>query len=297
MLFSGVIISIVAFGLSRINLIDYNAINQSLLEKNIHHNYILELPETNSSERLFRRSLIENIYVVKSKNQNETKPFVIVENKKIDLFELKDKIIDWQSMRGEYDKYHMIYQLHIDKTIKMEFVNQLKNELAKSGGTRIAYAVVPKNPEYDIRFYKDFSFQTRIPNWHSDWFNPKEIYYDVNRFQNIIEINQSASGNCLINDEPVEKEKIKQTIKHLITNDSDYIIKFHVNDSVDFSDYFRVVSYSREVISELRNEYSKETYSDQFDWLDYEKVEEVKRKYPLRIFELTTDFKKMINEE
>ena len=31
--------------------------------------------------------------------------------------------------------------------------------------------------------------------------------------------------------------------------------------------------------------------------LDYEKEKEVKRKYPLRIFELTTDFKKMINEE
>lgn len=297
MLFSGVIISIVAFGLSRINLIDYKAINQSYLEKNIHHNYILELPETNSYERLYRRSLIEDIYMVKSKNPNKKEPLIIVENNKADLNKLEEIIIHWQSMRSEYDIPHMVYQLHIDKTIKMGFINQLKNELAKSGGTRIAYAVVPRNPEYDIWYYKDFSFQTRIPNWHSDWFNPKEIFDDVIRFQNIIEINQSASGNCFINDEPVEKEKIKQTIKHLITNDSDYIIKFHVNDSVEFSDYFRVVSYSREVINELRNEYSKETYSEQFDWLDYEKMEEVKGKYPLRIFELTTDFKKMIKEE
>jgi biopolymer transport protein ExbD len=296
MLLTGVIISIIAFGLSRINLIDYKTINQNYLVKNIHHNYRLELPETNSCERLFRRSLIENIYVVKSKNQNETEPLIIVENKKIDLYELKDKIMDWQSMRGEYDKYHMIYQLHIDKTIKMEFINQVKTELAKSGGTRIAYAVVPKNPEYDIRFYKDYSFQTQIPNWHSDWFLLKDIYNDINSFQNIININQSISGECFINDKPVENDKIKQILRHLITNDTDYIIKFHVNDSVRFSDYFRVVSYSREVVNELRNEYSKETYSEQFDWLDYENGEEVKRKYPLRLFELKTDFKKMINE-
>ena len=85
----------------------------------------------------------------------------------------------------------------------------------KSGGTRIAYAVVPKNPEYDIRYYKDFSFQTRIPNWHSDWFNPKDIYDDINRFQNIININQSISGKCFINNNPVENDKIKEDIKTL----------------------------------------------------------------------------------
>nr|WP_320119527.1 hypothetical protein [uncultured Marinifilum sp.] len=297
MLLTGVIISIIAFGLSRINLIDYKAINHNYLAKNIHNNYSLELPETNSYERLFQRSLIENIYVVKSKSQNENEPFIVVENKKIDLNELNDKIMDWQSVRSEYEIPHMVYQLHIDKTIKMGFVNQLKNELAKSGVTRIAYAVVPINPEYDIRYYKDFSFQTWLPNWYSDWFNPKEIYDDINRTRNIIEIKQGTSGKCFINDKTVENDKIKQILKHLITNDLDYIIKFHVNDSVEFSDYFRVISYSREVINELRNEYSKETYSEQFDWLDFEKEKEVKRKYPLRIFELTTDFKKMINEE
>ncbi len=296
MLLTCVIISIIAFGLSRINLIDYKAINHNYLAKNIHNNYRLELPETNSYERLFRRSLIENIYVVKSKNQNENEPFIVVENKKIDLNELKDKIMDWQSMRSEYEIPHMVYQLHIDKTIKMGFVNQLKNELAKSGVTRISYAIVPINPVYDIRYYKDFSFQTWLPNW-SDWFNPKEIYDDINRTRNIIEIKQGTSRKCFINDKTVENDKIKQILKHLITNDLDYIIKFHVNDSVEFSDYFRVISYSREVINELRNEYSKETYSEQFDWLDFKKEKEVKRKYPLRIFELTTDFKKMINEE
>ena len=290
MLISVVIVSFVAFGLSRVNLIDYEAINQSYLKKNIRHNYHLELPETNSYERLYRRSLIENIYVVKSKKQLETEPLVIVDNNETDLYKLNEIIMDWQSMRSEYEVPHMVYQLHIDKTIRMDFVNQLKNELAQSGCIRIAYAVVPKNPEYDIRYYKDFSFQTRIQNWHSDWFNPKEIYDGLNRFHNTIEINQSTLGKCFINGKPIENDKIKQTIKHLIINDSDYIIKFHVNDSVVFSDYFKIVSYSREVINELRNEYSQETYSKQYEWLDYKEEKEVKRKFPLRIFELTTDF-------
>ena len=297
MLISVVIVSFVSFGLSRVNLIDYKAINQRYLEKNIYYKYCLELPETDNYERLYRHSLIKNIYVVKSKKQIETEPLIIVNNNETDLHKLNKIIMDWQSMRSEYSVSHMVYQLYIDKTIRMGFVNQLKNELAQLGCTRIAYAVVPKNPEYDIRYYKDFSFQTQIQNWHSDWVNPKEIYDGLNRFHNTIEINQSTLGKCIINGEPVENDKIKQTIKHLIINDSDYIIKFHVNDSVVFSDYFKVISCSREVINELRNEYSQETYSKQIEWLDYEEEKEVKRKFPLRIFELTTDFKKMINKE
>ncbi len=297
MIYSGVVISCLAFGLSRVQLIDYKAINQKYLAKNIHHNYILNLPETNSSESSVRRSFIENIYVVKSKNQHETEPLIIVDNKKTDLYALRDKILDWQSKRSEDDIPLMVYQLHIDKTIKTGFVNRIKIELAKSGGTRIAYAVVPGNPEFDIRFYKDLSFQTRIPNWYSDKFNPKDIYNAINSYRNIINVKQSTSGMCFINDKPVENDQIKQILRHLITKDLDYIIRFHVNDSVDFSDYFRVVTYSREVIDALRNEYSATTYSEQFDRLDNDKSLEVVRKYPIRMFELTTDLVQMLNEE
>ena len=45
MLYSAVIISILAFSLSRINLVDYRRINHICLEKNIAHKYNLELAE------------------------------------------------------------------------------------------------------------------------------------------------------------------------------------------------------------------------------------------------------------
>ena len=118
-----------------------------------------------------------------------------------------------------------------------------------------------------------------------------------NLAMNIIDINQSKSGKCFINGKPIEDDNFKQTVTHLITINSDYMIKFHVNDSVEFSDYFRVVSNSKELVDELRNEYSNETYSKQFKCLGYEEENEVRQKFPLRVFELTNDFKKMINKE
>lgn len=294
MLLTAVIISTIALGLSRINLIDYNAINQKYLTKNIHYNYRLELPKTQNYEKLCRSSLIENIYLVKSKNHNETAPFIVVENNKTDIQGLKKIISDWQAMRDEFDINYMVYQLHIDKTVKMVFVNQLKNELAKLGCRRIAYAVVPQKPKYDIRYYKDCSFPTQIINWHSEWFNPKKVYNDINRFQNIINIKQSTSGECFINNKTIANTDIKKTIKHLITNNYDYIIKFHVNDSVKFSDYFRIILYSNEAINDLRKEYSLKNYSKQFEDLDYDERKEIQMKIPLHLFELTTDFENLL---
>jgi biopolymer transport protein ExbD len=101
----------------------------------------------------------------------------------------------------------------------MEFVNQLKNELAKAGATRVAFAVVPKKPEYDIRFYKDFSFQTRIPNYILANHRPQAFYKAISHFQNPIHIKLNISGKCTINNKPVEDGNIKPTLRALLKID------------------------------------------------------------------------------
>lgn len=297
MLISGVLLSITAFGFSRINLIDYKTINQNYLQKNIHYSYNLELPATDSYEKLFRRSLIENIYIIENKAQQaDNEPVIVVDNEIIAIEKLHEKIVEWQSMRNKYEIPQMVYRLHIHRSIKMNFVNQVKNELTKSGVSKIAYAVIPTNLEYDKKYYQDCSFSMILPNWNADWLNPKTIYKDLNKIQNIIEIKQTES-EYLINGSLLKMNHIKDTIKKLIQNNSDYIIKYHVNDNAHFSDYFRVLSATKEVVNELRDEYSETTYSKQYDLLDYEEEAEVRQKYPYRIFEITTELKEIIENE
>ena len=69
MLISITIVSISSFGLSRINIVDYEAINKMCNQKNIHYNYNFELTESDFYEKLEKRSLIENIYIVERKKQ------------------------------------------------------------------------------------------------------------------------------------------------------------------------------------------------------------------------------------
>ncbi|HOF15953.1 MAG TPA: hypothetical protein PLF32_01265 [Bacteroidales bacterium] len=288
MLISAVLLSIIAFGFSKINLIDYKAINQKLLQKNIHYSYNLELPETESYEKLSEFLSIKNIYIVETKTQQaNAEAVIIVDNK---------KIMNWQSLRSEYDVHRMIYRLHIHKSIKMDFVNQVKKDLSKLGISKIAYAVIPTNREYNEKYYQDCSFPIILPNWNTDSLNLITIYKDLNKIPNIIEVKQIES-DYLINDSLVKKNQIKTLIKNLIRQNPNYIIKYHVNDNIVFSDYFKVLTSSKEAIDDLRNEYSEKKYSKQYDLLDYEEVIEVKQKFPFYVFEITTDLKKRIEIE
>jgi len=125
--------------------------------------------------------------------------------------------------------------------------------------------------------------------------NPKTIK-DLNKVQNIIEIKQTEFDN-VINDTLVKTNRIKSTIKRLIQQNSDYIIKFYVNDNVAFSNYFKVLLSLKEAVNELRNVYSEKKFFKQYDLLDYEEATEVRQKFPFRIFEITTELKEIIENE
>jgi hypothetical protein len=289
MIYSILIIALIAFGLSRINLIDYEKINQNILQNNVFYQYGLDLPETDYFERLDRPSLQEDIYLVKPKpEQAKSVPLIIADNEIIELNQLQEKVKLWQSTRDYYDIDLMTYCLYIDKTIKMNFVYQLKNELAKSGVIKIAFAVVPAHPEFDKRFYQVLTFKMTLPLENMNQSQVFQINKVSERDQNIINIEKAQSGYA-INNILVSPDHLKIILKRLILQTPDYHLKFRVNDTSPFSEYIRVISTIEDVINELRNEYSVINYSKQYNLLDYKELSEVIKKYPFRLVELTND--------
>lgn len=240
---SMLILVVLAFGLSRINLIDYKALNRHVLKNNIYSNYTLELPETNSYERVYT---IKNIYLVHSKEKYANpKPIILIDNEIIPLEEFRKKITEVQSLLNQDFIASDTYRLHIHKTIKMGFVEQIQGVLTKSGVARIAYAVLPTNLELDKRYYyqQDFSFPMNLPNLNA----PKVLKSNMN----IFEINQTNSGECLINTKTVQNSQIKNTLKNIILHNPDYGIIFNINPNIDFSTYFGLLSTVRETVREL----------------------------------------------
>ncbi len=297
MFISMITVSTIAFGLSKVNLIDYKSINNIALQKNIPLKYDLEVPESNCYEiELENRSLTKDIYVVKNKQEENSIPQIFIDNQKVNLKGLGLKIREFQSSVNEYDIYSCAYHLYIDKTIKMDFLNELKKEMSIIDALKIAYAIVPTNVQYDKRYYKDYTFRFRFPKYDSENYSILDRYKELNKFENIIEIKNTDSGEFKVNGITYSIGSLKQIIKENINRNPNYIVKFYINENVDFSGYFNVISKIKEAVDELRNEYSLVAYLKDFENLETEQMNETIEKYSFRIFEITNEMKKQLKE-
>lgn len=292
MFISMIIVSTIALGLSKVNLIDYKSINDIALQKNISYKYNLEVPESNCFESKSEKDyLIKNIYVVRNKQHENSIPQIYIDNQEVTIKNLGLKILDFQNSFNEFDVNLCVYNLHIEKTINMAFVNKLKNEMARINALKIAYAIVPTNAQYDKRYYKDYSFRVRLPNYNFENNTILDIYKETTEFENIIEIENTDSGEYKINGKPYLVDNIKQSIKDKIKWNPNYIVRFYINDNIDFSTYLNIISKIKEAVDELRNEYALTNYSTEFENLEVEQMNQTIEKYKFRIFEITNEMK------
>lgn len=288
LLIAMIILSGISFGFSKIQLIDYKKINEGLLRKSIHYNYNLELPESDVYQKLEKRSLIENIYIITSKeNPDNTKPLIVINNKEIAFTDLSKKIKELQLLKDEADVKFLTFQLHIHRDIKMNFINKTKHELSKAGIFKIAYMVTPSNPKYDKRYYQNLCFPIKLPRYNTDSTKFQEMYKKLNKFENIIDIKPLETGDYLFNDTLIRVENLKEKFKKQIIQNPDYIVKLYSNGKVVFSSYFKILSDLWMVVNELRDMYSMSEYSRKYNELrNYEEVKAVRKKYPVLIFEM-----------
>lgn len=288
-LISALSLSILAFGLSRINLIDYNAINEICLRKNIVHSYQIDLPKSVWTEKWRDNRNEKRIYVA----SENSKPIFIIDNKQVELDSLIYVSSDW---KDEYEDAGIAFvkcKLYISQEQKMSVVNELKSELSKCGIRRITYAVIPAETEYDNRYYRDSEIRTLIPPYRSK----TDLIEDYNKshlFENIIEI-ESREGNLSLNGKLSFTGEFELQIKESIKGNSDYIFKHRIKNNCKYSEYIRIYSLLRKIIVELREEYAMCKYGDELDYLDYEPMKEVYEKYPLRLIEVTEELYNLVD--
>jgi len=297
MLLSFLFIVAFSYSLSKFDVVDYNKYNESYLKNNIHHNFILKLPKSNSYERIQRKSLVVDIYVVYSKKDslNPTPKILVNNNYEIKLDHLYQFTENSCNDRDETERYLITYRLYIHKEIKMKFINEFKHTLSLCGVSKIAYAVNSTNIKYSPFYLKDIIFPYRIHSaLYQEMFGIKELYEDIKKFENIIEVKQLNTNQYAVNGFKTNENNLKKVISSEIQRNSDYILKFYINDSASFSSYFKVVSTLKEIIDTNRNKYSTEFFGvDNYKRLERENLRIVKKKFPFRIYEMT---EKMVKE-
>lgn len=290
LLFSAFSLSILAFGLSKINVIDYKAINEICLQKNILDTYQIALPESFWTEEKWKSYEDENRIYVATQN---SKPIFTIDNEHVEFDSLIHFVLDWRN--DYYGLGTVNCKLYISQELKMSVVNELKTELAKWGIQRIAYAVIPIEREYDERYYRDSEIQSSIPLYLSEK-GLIEFYNEAHLFENIIEV-EINKGNLLLNGEMFSVEEFESQIKETIKINTNYIFKHNIKNNCTYSEYILIYSRLRKVTEELRNEYALRKYKSECNFLDYDATEEVREKYPFRWIEVTEELADLVDKK
>lgn len=167
----------------------------------------------------------------------------------------------------------------------MKDVNELRKLLADIQLFRVQYAVVPKHLEMDVRYYTFLSFSMRTPIWFKDSTQYRKALDYLRTIPNQIDVCRISSNQYMVNGLAVKQDEVKPMLKRMIEKDLDYAVCFSVGDEMPFADYMLVVTSIKEVVDELAEEYALENYSMSLNSLDYNIESEIRRMFPLCLFE------------
>lgn len=250
--FSVIILNAIA--LSAIQWIDIERLNQFVLSKNISYLYQLQLPEFDNPETYHLRDKDEQLYLVLKETGVAT---FVFNQKEHNADELIKALNEANSCKKEY--YQPIYKLSIDRRCAYKDVFKLQKALQQASVHRVCYSVLPKQKEFDSRFYTKQVIWGYIPSQ-----NIVPPLPDNNKPIDLITISLEGS-KIIIN----QDEKIKNWTMYLrktIEDTPSSLIEFYCDDSVIFQDYIRCKHQIKEVIRELRLSYLIEKYGAKEDF-------------------------------
>lgn len=287
MALSAVLVTVLAFGMSRINVVDYKSLDNAFLSRNVPHRYSLELPETEALEKVEHATLSKNAYLVQSKDKTESKCLIVVDGKTVDLKAFSESMEDWRLCHNEADIPLLSCRLNIDKKVKMKDVDEVRQALADMRFYRVQYAVVPRHRELDVRYYAFLSLHPqRIPVRFLGYSLYQKWIEDVSDIPNQIVVMPKGTGTFEINGVTTEERECKARFRYLIQQDLDYIIRFKVDEELLYGDYMEIVTSAMEVLNELKDEFAMEKYSKHCGQLySDEALEEINSRFPFRFFE------------
>lgn len=282
LLISASFIFCISYLMSKIDLIDYENLNKSILRNKIENKYNLVIPESDSYVKLEHKYLINRFYFVE--NKRTKRPIILKDKKEIPFSEVSREVGVFNSYISETEVPFVTYQLHIHKDIQMKFINPLIKEFSLFG-TRIGFAVTPKG---EINKYDNINISLlKSYGQYNKEFNYKVQQTALKKFKNKILIEQNEDGSSNVNKVLIkdDSEIIRIVKKEIRENSENYIIMLSIDGNATFSSYIKILSLFRIAALEVRNEYSLSKYLTKFESLNREQRVEVYNKFPIRVFE------------
>ncbi len=198
MMISLIVVSSLSFGLSKINIVDYKAFNESVIANRLDSTYHLRVPESSSYYKSSRRfTHLPSIALVKPKNieTQEQNELIFIGDTQYDSWTLIDEVKRIKTTFPEELHWNMPMYLMIDENIVMRRVNQLTKNLAIADIEILWYVVIPKKVEIDPKYYtlhqRTYLFTTKESHF---LFNNDTNLERIKSYPNAINIDVSTKG-------------------------------------------------------------------------------------------------------
>ncbi|MFZ1807158.1 MAG: hypothetical protein WAU36_08055 [Cyclobacteriaceae bacterium] len=299
------------------NMADYKKINRNLRLNSVELTYKLNTPKSLSHQVLYRRSLVEDLYVVID-TTNSSNIILFWNNAKgrVVMEDIKKYVQNARMNIPDFEYNQLVINLHIDERVSLEFVNDLKQLLRKIGIRRVQYStgvMYSKYPSYyppfkrvgiqEIlpRYYHEFEFfldsaerldlsKYRIILPESSWYRVKEI----NKY-NRIELRVDEK-KAYLNGEDISDDEISKVMYGFVKRFSpEYLIIYSPDEHISYGRYIEYLDMINFTIDQLREQMSQDMFEHSYDeWDFYGKTNTIERKYPRAILEWTFEEKRLL---
>ena len=264
LIFISFILSITFF-ISKIEFINNDAINASLLSKNIIYKHNINRVTSEEFEILKEdKSLYFPLYLKKDKD----KLIITTDDvhKNIELKPLSEKIEVFKKRFPRALEPYITYILYVDKDLNMNDVHKTQQYLKEKGAKRIHYSVQDKNYPFYIRGNRTFG--VRMNDYKIEDLEPK-----------LIKISILKNGEFYFQNDSLSKEELRISITKKLQKDgfSPFIISF--NDTTKFEEYFEVLSLTKNIVNEFRDDYAQKGYNQHYNILPRELKTPIKEKF------------------
>jgi biopolymer transport protein ExbD len=269
------VILVVAFLISKINLIDYQDINNNLRVSDPYVKYNLELPEAEFYDKGFeKKSLLMDLGVVKvnSINMLFSEKGELFETNKIDsLIAGFLENIYFRNVRN------VTLMLHIDKRIDYPYFYQLKKLISKQDIIRVGFRVVPVERDAPWQAYSETCIPFRLLPFQyyltSDTTNDK---YEFNVYVN-------PGPEYILSQKSVAAKELADLIGLMIKKDKNNILTLNFCTDCTYNDYIKTLSLYILTLNKLRDSASMQLFNKPYSFLNDEEMNIVREIIPYRI--------------
>ena len=279
---SAILISILAFGLSKIDIANYQQTNEKIISHNITLQYPLQLPEMEFSQMPDKYSLLREVYVFKGLYKGKNMPFIVIDNEKFPIDSISSKLKEMRNAKGELDRNFLTFLFYIDRGMRMDFVSQLKSKL--NIRDRCHFAVKP------IGFGSQRTYVKYLSRFLLVGFQDSFVRKKQKFLEEAIKIEANNDSTYWLQDSIVLIDDFEDKLIELIRGKKKYVLWHISTDDETFESYLRRQEHAYKAIIKMREVEAYHQYGEGLDQLLPQERRVIKRKYPFSWVEYTHEF-------